>query len=115
VVVPRLGAEADELWSFGAKQAHKPWLWIAMDARTRQVMAFHVGDRRRERGAQLWAKVPEAYQRQAVFHTDVSEVYKGILPPERHQPMTKKARKTHHVERFNNTLRQRVSRLVREA
>jgi IS1 family transposase len=25
------------------------------------------------------------------------------------------ARKTNHVERFNNTLRQRVSRLVREA
>jgi insertion element IS1 protein InsB len=28
--------------------------------------------------------------------------------------MTKKARKTNHIERFNNTLRQRVSRLVRE-
>jgi insertion element IS1 protein InsB len=25
------------------------------------------------------------------------------------------ARKTNHIERFNNTLRQRVSRLVREA
>ena len=29
--------------------------------------------------------------------------------------MTKKARKPNHVERFNNTLRQRVSRLAREA
>ena len=28
--------------------------------------------------------------------------------------MTKKARKTNHIERFNHTLRQRVSRLVRE-
>ena len=28
--------------------------------------------------------------------------------------MTKQARKTNHLERFNNTLRQRVSRLVRE-
>ena len=27
----------------------------------------------------------------------------------------KLARKTNHIERFNNTLRQRVSRLVREA
>jgi insertion element IS1 protein InsB len=28
--------------------------------------------------------------------------------------ITKKARKTNHSERFNHTLRQRVSRLVRE-
>ena len=27
--------------------------------------------------------------------------------------ITQNARKTHHIERFNNTLRQRVSRLVR--
>jgi insertion element IS1 protein InsB len=37
-----------------------------------------------------------------------------VLPAERHKAITKKARKTNHIERFNNTLRQRVSRLVRE-
>ena len=31
----------------------------------------------------------------------------------RGKAITKKARKTNHLERFNNTLRQRVSRLVR--
>jgi IS1 family transposase len=36
------------------------------------------------------------------------------MPAERHQAMTKQARKTNHIERFNNTLRQRVARLVRE-
>jgi insertion element IS1 protein InsB len=36
------------------------------------------------------------------------------MPPERHNAMTKKPRNTHHVERFNTTLRPRVSRLVRE-
>jgi insertion element IS1 protein InsB len=115
VVVQRLEAEADEMWSFVGKKANKQWLWIAMDVRTRQVIAFHVGDRSRESGAQLWAKVPEVYQRQAIFHTDLYEVYKGVIPPERHKPITKKARQTNHVERFNNTVRQRVSRLVREA
>jgi insertion element IS1 protein InsB len=114
VVVQLLDAEADELWSVVAKKANEQWLWIAMDARTRQVMAFHVGDRSRESGAQLWAKVPEVYQQQAVFHTDLYEVYKGVIPPERHQPITKQARKTNHLERFNNTLRQRLSRLTRE-
>jgi IS1 family transposase len=28
-----------------------------MDAKTRQVIAFHVGDRNRKSGAQLWAKI----------------------------------------------------------
>jgi insertion element IS1 protein InsB len=37
-----------------------------------------------------------------------------VIPVERHRAITKKARKTNHIERFNNTLRQRVSRLVRE-
>jgi insertion element IS1 protein InsB len=32
-----------------------------------------------------------------------------------HQAINKLARKTNHIERFNNTLRQRVSRLMREA
>jgi insertion element IS1 protein InsB len=29
------------------KKDNKRWIWIAMDAKTRQVMAFHVGDRSR--------------------------------------------------------------------
>jgi len=32
-----------------------------------------------------------------------------------HRAINKLARKTNHIERFNNTLRQRVSRLMREA
>jgi IS1 family transposase len=37
-----------------------------------------------------------------------------VIPVARHKAITKKARKTNHGERFNNTLRHRVSRLVRE-
>jgi insertion element IS1 protein InsB len=36
-----------------------------------------------------------------------------VLPPTRHRAISKLARLTNHVERFNCTLRQRVSRLVR--
>jgi insertion element IS1 protein InsB len=114
VVVQLLEAEANEMWSFVAKKGNRQWIWLAMDAKTRQVIAFHVGDRSRGSGAQLWAKIPEVYQQQAVFHTDLYEVYKGVIPPERHKAITKRARKTNHIERFNNTLRQRVSRLTRE-
>jgi len=37
------------------------------------------------------------------------------MPAAQHRAISKVARKTNHIERFNNTLRQRVSRLVREA
>jgi insertion element IS1 protein InsB len=114
VLLSRLEAEADEMWSFVQKKANKQWIWIAMDATTRQIIAFHVGDRSRESGEALWANMPVIYREQATFHTDQYEVYKGVIPTEQHRAITKKARKTNHIERFNNTLRQRVSRLVRD-
>jgi insertion element IS1 protein InsB len=114
VVLSRLEAEADEMWSFVQKKANKQWIWIAMDAKTRQIIAFHVGDRSGEGGKALWANIPLVYREQATFHTDQYNVYKGVIPAEQHRAITKTARKTNHIERFNNTLRQRVSRLVRE-
>lgn len=114
VVMRRLEAEADEMWSFVKNKANKQWIWIAMDAITRQVMAFHVGERRRDSAKALWAKIPLVYREQATFHTDQYDAYTGVIPVERHKAITKKARKTTHIERFNNTMRQRVSRLVRE-
>jgi insertion element IS1 protein InsB len=114
VVLHLLEAEADELWSVVQKKANKQWIWIAMNATTRQIIAFHVGDRGRESAQALGANIPEVYRKQATFHTDQYEPYKGVIPAERHKAITKKARKTNHIERFNNTLRQRVSRLVRE-
>ena len=114
VVLRRLEAEADEMWSFVTKRANKQWIWIAMDATTRQVIAFHVGGRSRDSAIVLWAKIPLVYREQATFHTDQYDAYTGGIPAERHKAITKKARKTNHIERFNNTLRQRVSRLVRD-
>jgi insertion element IS1 protein InsB len=115
VMLRRLEVEADEMASFVQKKAHKQWIWIAMDAETRQVMAFHVGDRSCKSAKRLWAKIPRAYRQHATFYTYQYVVYEGVIPAARHRAISKLARKTNHIERFNNTLRQRVSRLVREA
>jgi insertion element IS1 protein InsB len=113
VLLRHVEAEADEMCSFVKQKANKHWLWLAMDRTTRQIIAFHIGDRSRDSAKQLWANLPAVYREQAVFYTDQYEVYTGVIPAERHRAITKKARKTNHIERFNNTLRQRVSRLVR--
>jgi IS1 family transposase len=113
VILQRLEAEVDELWSFVGKKANRHWVWIAMDATTRQVIAFHVGDRSGQSAKALWEQIPAVYQERATFYTDQYEVYKGVIPSAQHRAISKLAHKTNHVERFNCTLRQRVSRLVR--
>jgi insertion element IS1 protein InsB len=95
------------------KKANQHWLWLAMDKQTRQIIAFHIGDRSQDSAEQLWAKIPAGYRARATFYTDQYVAYRGVIPAVQHRAITKLARKTNHIERFNNTLRQRVSRLVR--
>jgi insertion element IS1 protein InsB len=85
-----------------------------MDAKTRQIMAFHVGDHSCDSAKALWAKIPLVCREPATFPTDQYDAYSGAMPAERHKAITKYARKTKHIERLNNTLRQRVSRLVHD-
>ena len=98
--------------SFVGKKANKQWLWMAMDTQTRQIMACHVGDRRRKGAEQPWAKIPVAYREQVTCDTDRDETYKSVIPAAQSKAIPKLARTTNHLERFNNTLRQGVSRLV---
>jgi insertion element IS1 protein InsB len=58
VILHRLEAEVDELWSFVGTKANRQWIWIAMAADTRQILAFHVGDRSRQSAEALWGKIP---------------------------------------------------------
>jgi IS1 family transposase len=107
--------EADEMWSFVNNKENKQWIWIALDVNTRQVIAFHVGSRDRDAARALWNKIPERYRQQADFYTDLYEPYVGVIPDKQHHRVIKQSGLTNHIERFNCTLRQRVSRLVRKS
>ena len=111
----RLEAEADEMWSFVAAKENKQWIWIAIDATTKQVIAFYVGNRSRRSAEKLWQRIPPVYRDHATFATDDWEAYKGVMPAGRHEVGAKGSGRTNIIERFNCTLRQRVSRLVRDA
>jgi len=88
---------------------------MAIDVETRQVLAFYVGDRSRKSARKLWQRIPAEYRQQASFATDDWEAYKGVIPPSRHRVCAKGTGQTNMIERFNCTLRQRVSRLVRKS
>ena len=105
--------ELDELWSFVRKKSRQCWVWIALCRRTRQVVAFYVGDRSRASCRRLWARLPAGY-RVAHCFTDFWEAYQQVIPSEQHTACGKEHGLTAHVERWNNTLRQRLARFVRK-
>ena len=114
VVIRQLEAEADEMWSFVRRKpisSGSRLLWMAGHAKS---LRFTSGIAVVIAPIQLWAKIPVMYREQATFHTDQYDAYQGVIPAERHKAITEKARKTNHIERFNNTLQQRLWRLVRE-
>ena len=105
--------EADELWSWVKRRDNVYYIWLVMHKESRQIIAFHVGDRSGESAKVLWEKIPPQIREYGLFHTDDWDSYKNIIPQEKHLYCNQK-KYTNHIERFNNTLRQRVSRLVRE-
>lgn len=108
-----LGVQMDELWSFVDDKGNKQWVWLALDVKTREIVGCHIGDRSAESAFALWQSMPGVYRQCAVIYTDHWEAYKTVLPSRRHHAVGKETGLTSYIERFNNTLRQRVSRLVR--
>src|SRR5215203_6972449 len=49
----------------------------------------------------------------ALLHSDFWKAYGEVILEERHEAVGKKSGETAHIERWNNTLRQRLSRFVR--
>ena len=117
-VVPKakgkLTVQMDELWSFVDNKGNKQWVWLAMDADTREIIGCHIGDRSRASARQLWQALPAVYRQCARVYTDYWESYKTVIPSKRHFAVGKESGFTSYIERLNNTMRQRVSRLVRK-
>jgi insertion element IS1 protein InsB len=106
--------ECDELWSFVGRKREQQWLWLALDRETREIVGVAIGGRDRATARMLWASLPAIYRQCAICYRDFWEAYVGVLPSKRHRAVGKESGQTAHVERINNTLRQRVGRLVRK-
>ncbi|BDI33497.1 IS1 transposase [Capsulimonas corticalis] len=104
--------ELDEIWSFVLRRKSKRWVWLAMCRRTRQIVAYAIGDRGRKTCRILRERIPEAYKTSLMF-TDFWDAYQTVLPDEQHVITDKGDGETNHIERFNNVLRQRLARFVR--
>ncbi len=110
----RLTVECDEIWSYAGNKKNKYWIRFAIDAVTREIAGVYIGTRGREGAKGLRDSLPPEYRQCAVIYTDFWEAYVGVLPSKRHRPAAKNSGKTGHIGRFNNTVRQRISRSVRK-
>jgi insertion element IS1 protein InsB len=54
------------------------------------------------------------YRQCAQVYTDYWEAYEAVIPSQRHCAVGKESGLTSSIERLNNTLRQRIARLVRK-
>lgn len=106
--------ECDELWSFVKSKENAVYIWLAIERKTGQILGVHLGDRSRDSARQFWNSLPQEYQDNATVYTDLWVSYQEVIPLQQHQPSLKGSGQTNHLERFNNTLRQRCSRLVRK-
>ena len=87
--------DADELWGFVSKKSEAWWVWAALDAGTRQVVAIILGDRSAFAARWLWDALPEDYRERAEVRTNFPARYAAAVPAGRHRPGG-----TAHVERF---------------
>ena len=106
--------ELDELWSFVQSKTQECWLWVALCRRTRQIVAYTVGDRSQQAAMSLREQVPDDYRCRAT-RSDFWLAYEGAFPARTHRFCGKEEGETNHAERFFGTLRAQLSRLVRRS
>lgn len=104
--------ELDELWSCVGKKTQECWLWLALCRRTRQIVAYTIGDRGQEGALSLREHVPDDYRRQAT-RSDFWLAYEAAFPQRTHRFCGKQEGETNHAERWFGTVRSRLGRLVR--
>lgn len=105
--------EEDELWSFVGAKDCKEWVWLAIERNTRFIVGYHVGPRNEESALGLKLSIDPEFLKRALVFADDFPSYQVVFLKGQLQQEGK--RQTTKIERFNNTIRQRCSRLVRLA
>jgi insertion element IS1 protein InsB len=104
--------ELDEVWSYVGKKSCGSWVWVALCRRTRQVVGYAVGSRGTVTCHKLLHCIPNEYK----FLDTVSDFWSAYQKvfESNHKSVGKEDGGTAHIERWNNTLRQRLGRFVRK-
>ncbi len=106
--------EFDELCGFCQKKKNKQWIWAALSRRTKQIIAYVIGDRSEKTFRRLIRKIPIEYLKCQSF-SDHWKSYAILKAKGNHQQVGKESGQTNHIERYWATLRARIARYVRKS
>jgi IS1 family transposase len=106
--------EFDELCSFCHNKKNKQWLWAALSRKSRQIVAYVVGDRSEKTFRRLIRKIPLEYLRLESY-SDYWKSYAILKAKNNHAQVGKESGQTNHIERYWATLPTRISRYVRKS
>lgn len=82
-----------------------------MEAASGRIVGLHVGNRDAEAAKTFWHSLPPAGRNRALCLTDHWEAYAAAI---HHLVVSKRSGLMNQLERFNNTLRQRLGRFTRK-
>ncbi|HRK73528.1 MAG TPA: IS1 family transposase, partial [Rhodothermales bacterium] len=105
----------DEVWCFVQNKKRKYWIGVALNPHNRQIVAFHVGGRSSKDAQQFYEQISAVLKGKVGFFSDYWQACIRAFESENHFGVGKNSGLTSYIERFNATLRQRVSRLVRKS
>ena len=100
--------EVDEMWSFIGNKEHQAWLWYAFEPRSRQIVAWTVGERTDQTCRRLFRQLRGCQVLR--FCTDAWESYQKLIPWAQHWVGKQW---TQEIERQNLNLRTHLKRLQR--
>ncbi|WP_445242791.1 hypothetical protein [Microcoleus sp. POL10_C6] len=96
-------------------KGNKQWVWLALDVDTREIVGVYMGPARRSRSPSfvefLTSGLPPVC---SGLHRLLDSLRGCAMPANARKAVGKETGLTSYIERFNNTLRQRVFRLVRK-
>ena len=105
--------ELDEMWTLVGRKASVVWLWLALCRRTRQIVAYHLGDRSDAACTEFRAQLPRGYADLPTF-SDRWSADAAVFDPDTDRSCTKSQGQTNHVERAKATMRHHSGRLTRK-
>jgi IS1 family transposase len=63
------------MWSFVGSKENKQWIWLAIDADSREIVGVFVGDCSRQSATKLWQSLSPVYRQCGIYYTDFWEAY----------------------------------------
>lgn len=101
------------MWSFVGSKKNPKYIWGAIDRKTKQIVSFYIGDRSTSSGREMWKRLPDIYKK-SYCYTDFYSAYQAFISQYELEQVGKDSGKTNSIERFWNSIRQRLARFVRK-